>query len=282
MRLLPALLLLSLSLPAMAGKLDDFEQSATTSQSEKQSSKKHSSSSGKSSQSSSRSSETSGFAGAMVEAILFPIVEVVVKTTVYAAAHATDQVLTTGTQGSLKQSERTLQEPIDIPDLSEDADGHYGVPLLLADISYGSGDDIEWRDLRLETGYGPISLFYRRSKYLEPDIDDEMLVSNFSVNYRLYYGARVEFDAGLGKYWLQGNDDTSSASFRLALKLRMFDNVWLTASRIATMGDELDLSDSEYALVYGKRHWFVRSYYRRLNAENSSLDGFGFGVGLLY
>lgn len=264
MRIISALLIVLISLPASAGKLDDFEKSATKPKPEKRSS----------SSSSSSSDSSGGFASSLLEALLRPIVE--------GTARLAVDLTTAGTAGSMQKANQRLGKEVEIPDLSEDAESEFGVPLLQLDLGYGSGSDIQWSDIRAEMGLGPFSLFARKSQYVETNEDDDLEITNVGFNYRLLFGNRTEFSLGVGDYQLDGNKTYKSGSFQLSVNHQIRENLAFEYSRVSVSGNNLNLADSEYSLFYGKDHWYARFFYRSMDTADTSLDGIGMGLSLIY
>jgi hypothetical protein len=263
MRIISALLMVLISLPASAGKLDDFEKSATKPKSEK-----------RSSSSSSSSDSSGGFASSLLEALLRPVIE--------GTARMAVDLTTAGTAGSMQKTNKRLGKDVEIPDLSEGAESEFGVPLLQLDVGYGSGSEIQWSDLRAETGLGPFSLFMRKSQYVETNEEDDLEITNFGFNYRLFFGNRTEVSLGVGDYELDGNKTYKSGSFQFSINHQLRKNLGFEYSRVSVSGNNLNLADSEYSLLYGKDHWYARFFYRSMDTTDTSLDGIGMGLSLIY
>ncbi|TVV41972.1 hypothetical protein [Thalassolituus sp. C2-1] len=192
-------------------------------------------------------------------------------------------VILLGTAGSLNAANERLGSDDVIVELPYDWSlSDMATPFVQVDLARGSGDHIEWRDKRIEAGFGPVSAFHRKSVYQEPDTDDEMYIINNGFNYRLLFGKRVEVDLGIGRYRLTGNQRYSSESFQFGLNIQITDNVWLDYNRTSVSGRNLNLADSEYAVLYGVKHIFLSLAYRSLDAQDSSLDGLVTGITLLY
>lgn len=249
------------AIPAMAGKLDKFEESATTRSSGGQSS----------SGSGSGSGGDSGLGDDLAVALLRPVVRLMVEATI--------AVLAYGQEGSQQKSDERWDGQL--PEGGEPSSA-FAIPLLRADINSASGTDIYWNDLRLEGGYGSASVFYRNSLYGEYDADDHMRIQQKGILYRLFYGGRLELHLGLGSYRLSGNAEYNDIALYSGLNFQLRNKLWIDVHRASVIGWNLSLGDTEVAFVYGEQSLFGRLGYRRLNADGVVLDGLSLGLTLLY
>lgn len=261
LRLIGLSLLWMAASSAMAGKLDKFEESATT-----RSSGGHSSSG-----SGSDSGGDSGLGDDLAYALLRPVARFMVEATI--------AVLAYGQEGSQQKSDERWDGQL--PEGGEPSSA-FAVPLLRADINSGSGTDVYWNDLRLEGGYGAASVFYRNSLYGEYGADDHMRIQQKGILYRLFYGGRLELHLGLGSYRLSGNAEHNDIALYSGLNLQLGNKLWIDVHRASVTGWNLNLGDTEVAFVYGEQLLFGRLGYRRLNADGIVLDGLSLGLTLLY
>jgi len=157
------------------------------------------------------------------------------------------------------------------------------IPIIrLEGIYQGVESDVDAFDWRVEGGYGPLALEYRRTHYNEEDPSDELDVTQVFGLLRLWFGGEVEVDVGLGTVSIKGEEDNSAMAFTLPISYRPvewcgveFRPVWATLN-----GNET--RDYDVGLSLGARYVCLRGGYRWMQSGAASLNGPYVGVSVQF
>lgn len=271
MRVLLILLLLT-SLPVRAGTLSDFEESAHTSSASSQS-KSYSSSS---SSGNSDSSSSDNWLGRL-------IVDIVVlggSNSFTKAGTAFNDPAAENGQAQQENTSATEGAAASDDEFSEPKHpGDHLLPFFQANLSAGAGShDIDWKDIRLEAGYGAVAAVYRRSLYSEQRSSDELILSKTLLLYRMLFFDHLTVEFGVGKYTMDGFAHASDDALFTGFHLKFTDRLSLANRSTSVHGLNLNFDDSEWLVQYGIKNWSAQLAYRKLESPGMSINGPSLGL----
>lgn len=271
MRVLLILLLLT-SLPVRAGTLSDFEESAHTSSASSQS-KSYSSSS---SSGNSDSSSSDNWLGRLIVDIVvlggsnsFAKADTAFNDPAAEASQA-QQGNASATEGAAASYD-SLFEP--------KRPGDHLLPFFQTSLSAGTGShDTDWKDIRMEAGYGAIAAVYRRSFYSEQGSSDELTLSKTLLLYRMLFFDHLTAEFGIGNYIMDGVTHSSDYAVYAGFHISFTDRLSLARRSTSVHGLSLNFEDSEWLVQYGIKNWSAQLAYRKLESPSMSINGPSLGL----
>ncbi len=136
--------------------------------------------------------------------------------------------------------------------------------------------DVEGFDLQAEIGYGPLALHGRFTRYREEEPDDRMNFTRISFLYRMSIGSGFEIDLGLGTLFFDGDTEFSRFSFSLPMRMHPGGPVGLEFRPAWSK----NLADYDVALYLTLNNVSLKGGYRWLNTPDESLNGPYVGLSL--
>jgi len=242
-----------------AGKLDDFEEEATsesTSTSERRVKRRN------------EEDNTAGeeLANSIVTSLLGGLLE--------AAAVG---LRTTG--GDSLYKAKSSFDDSEHPTLKPRRHGQRLVPFARFDTLFGEFEsDLELQDYLVEAGYGAFSATYRYSRFQEKSPSDLLILDQTFINYRMTLGDRTQLDLGLGNYGLKGNQDLSDRAFRFGFSWIGDSRFGVEYNYVFTAGDQVKINDKELALLYSYDYISLKAAYRIINGRSADLRGPSLGL----
>lgn len=265
-------ILLIASLPVQAGSLSDFEGSAHTSSASSQS---KSYSSGSSSGNSDSSSSDNWLGRLIVDTLVLGGSNSFAKANTAFNDPAADTRL--ALQDKTLASENVAGSDDD--SIESKKPGDHLLPFFQASLSAGAGShNIDWKDMRLETGYGAVAAVYRRSFYSEQGSSDELILSKTLLLYRMLFFDHLTVEFGVGKYTMDGFAHASDDALFTGFHLKFTDRLSLANRSTSVHGLNLNFDDSEWLVQYGIKNWSAQLAYRKLESPGMSINGPSLGL----
>lgn len=161
--------------------------------------------------------------------------------------------------------------------------GEATIPFVGLNFNYQNIEsDVEALDVNIESGYGPLGVHYRFTRFQEEDPNTDLDFSWLHGVLRLSYSRYVEVGLGFGAIFLDGTSSESGGSFMLPIRIEPsryfgFDYRptwgWINGNTI---------SDHDLALRVGIRYVSIRAGYRWTKVGRSTLEGPIIGLLLSY
>jgi hypothetical protein len=254
---LAALLILFLgAAPALAQKLDRFEEGIKPSPK---------TGSGPASSSSGSSHGSHGPGDELAEHFFAGLVRVTAEALIY------------GGYNSMTLVDPEAREP-GMPELIREPGGQV-LPFVELDAAYqdiGSGV-VAW-DYRGEVGYGFLGFSARRTFYRESDSDLELDTLQYHGLYRMTFGESFELDMGFGALEVKGEQEHVGFSFALPMRWQFVEGLGVEYRPVWSTIDETRIYDNDLALVLGWRYLYLRAGYRWFYHAEESLSGPQVGI----
>jgi hypothetical protein len=191
-------------------------------------------------------------------------------------------VFTHGTQDSWERS-APASEDVGMSDMISRQTGAPQIPIFRVDGNYQSVEsDVDAFDWRVEGGFGPLALGFRRTQYSETSPSDDLDLTQFFGLLRLWFGGEVEVDVGVGALAINGEAENSGLAFTLPISYRPVDwcgvefrPVWATVNGNNTR-------DYDVGLSLGVRYVCLRGGYRWMESGAASLNGPYVGISVQF
>jgi len=152
--------------------------------------------------------------------------------------------------------------------------GDPAIPFARIDVNYQSvSSDIDALDSRLELGFGPFGVQYRRTKYDEDDPDDSLTIEQWHGLYRMSFGDDLEIDLGYGRFTLEGNATSRGSSFTLPVLYRPTKNIGIEWRPTWSSINGSDINDHDLGIHFRYQIAALRVGYRWLEAGEADLNG---------
>lgn len=152
--------------------------------------------------------------------------------------------------------------------------GDPAIPFARIDVNYQSvNSDIDARDSRVELGFGPFGVQYRRTKYDEDNPDDSLTIEQWHGLYRMSLGDYLEIDLGYGRFTLDGNATSRGSSFTLPVLYRPTKNIGIEWRPTWSSINGSDISDHDLGIHFRYQIAALRVGYRWLEAGEADLNG---------
>jgi hypothetical protein len=183
-----------------------------------------------------------------------------------------DFALVGGGETSWQRVKWTQEE--DFVSLKPRQPGEALIPFFRFDSEYQNATgDVYAYDFRVEGGYGPIGLQVRDTHYEEKDPPDKLDYLQIYGLYRMSLGNYVEIDFGLGASTLKGEEHNSGGSFTMPILVHpnRFIGIELRPAWTYINGRYLD--DWDLGMDFDYRYAALRIGYRWVHSEHEGLDG---------
>lgn len=161
--------------------------------------------------------------------------------------------------------------------------GSPDLPFLRFDMNYQHMESgIDALDGRLEVGYGPFGVEYRRTRFTEEQPRDTMDLSYLRGLYRVSGSKHFEFGIGLGAVELQGNERNSGLSTALPINVYPHPDLGLRLAPSWSWINGNPINDLDGSVAYVRKYFSVRVGYRRIQSHGEVLRGPYAGASLHY
>lgn len=256
---------------AFAGKLGDFERSATEERG------------GADKRSQSQSGREQKGSSSCFDPIVSDVGSVVVSDTVAPAANSCFGGLFVAMgEGGANSTKRI--DPVEVrPGERIDArkEGEALIPFLRVDLAYQNVEsDVIARDVRAEAGYGAVGFQLRRTVYEEENPPDRLETLQYYLLYRMSFGSFVEVDAGIGSLLLTGKEKNSGLSLTIPVIFHPTDYFGVEFRPAWSTINDNSIHDLDAGVLFGGRYASLRAGYRWFKSGRESLDGPYAGVAL--
>ncbi len=152
--------------------------------------------------------------------------------------------------------------------------GDPAIPFARIDVNYQSvSSDIDAQDSRVELGFGPLGVQYRKTEYDEDNPDDSLTIEQWHGLYRMSLGDYLEIDLGYGRFTLEGNATSRGSSFTLPVLFRPTENIGIEWRPTWSSINGSDISDHDLGIHFRYQIAALRVGYRWLEAGEADLDG---------
>jgi len=161
--------------------------------------------------------------------------------------------------------------------------GSPDLPFLRVDLGYQSTTtDIEAFDGRIEAGYGPVGLEYRKTLFQESSPDDTLSISYLHGLYRVSGSKDFEFNVGLGSIEIEGNNRNKGTS--ATLPINIYPNTKLGIRFVPTWSwiNGNPINDYDGSAAYIHKYFSFRVGYRRIESSNEVIRGPYAGISFSY
>jgi hypothetical protein len=159
---------------------------------------------------------------------------------------------------------------IDMPGMAPREWGDSLLPVIRADADYQWVEgDIGAVSGRIEGGYGPFAVEFKRTQFDEEDPDDQLILTRWHALYRMSLGGGLEVDLGVGQLTLDGNSLLEETSFTVPLLFHPVPGCGLEFR--PAWSDSL--TEHSLGLILGTKFGSLTAGYRWLRNETDSLEG---------
>jgi hypothetical protein len=153
------------------------------------------------------------------------------------------------------------------------------LPFARVDAAYQLVEsDVDAWDLRAELGFGPFAVQVRETHYDEGEPDNDLDLVQAHFLWRMTVIKQLEIDAGLGGIVVDGKDTNSGVSGTLPILIHPWDFIGLEFRPSWSSVNDNTVSDYDLSLLAGWRFISARAGYRWTNSGGSSLNGPIFGL----
>ncbi|NOY68419.1 MAG: hypothetical protein GXP53_02850 [Deltaproteobacteria bacterium] len=157
------------------------------------------------------------------------------------------------------------------------------IPFFRADISRQNLEsDVNALDFRAEVGYGPFALHYNQTRFHENEPKDKLDLIRIYGVYRMSFSTLVELDLGLGTLIINGKNENSGFSFTLPFIIRPVKYVGVEFRPAWSSVNGTDVNDYDIAIMLGEKYASLKLGYRWLHSVEESLNGPYAGVSLYF
>lgn len=161
--------------------------------------------------------------------------------------------------------------------------GEFIIPFARLDLSYQDIEsDVTAGNLNLEAGYGPIAVWYQKTRFKENNPDSTLNLSYVHGLYRMTFGPAVEIDLGLGGIYLDGNQNSSGFGVSLPVKIHPWEVFGFEFRPVWSGINGNSVSDYTLTALGGWKHIKLQAGYRWLKTGGASLNGPFAGIALAF
>ncbi len=186
-------------------------------------------------------------------------------------------------KGSFAGARTSTRRSLNLARSSDRTAGEHSLPTLRADVAYQNVDsDVEAVDLRLDIGIDFGAFHYSEVNYKEEDTGDKLQLSYYHVVYRHQFSPELEWHVGGGVVGLGGEDVNTGGSLTSQLTYRPLD--WLAVEFRPTWSSINDNSIRDYDLGvhFGRKFAFMKAGYRWVQSGDTNLDAVYIGASFRY
>ena len=249
-RLLAILLLAIYTSTTLAGRLDDFEEQASTRP--PQADSHESTPDDDIEEDGGDAGESDDFADFMAELLFYA--------TVAGGVMSMQRVVPNSLDDETYVTARELGEPL--------------IPMARVDASYQYIDsDLYATDARAEVGFGLFGFQYRRSDFEESDPNDSLVIKQWHGLYRMSFGDYVEVDLGYGRLRLEGNAVSEGSSYTMPVHIHLNEYLGFEWRPAWSSINGSNIREDDVAILLLYRYTSLRLGYRSLKAQDVKLDG---------
>lgn len=152
--------------------------------------------------------------------------------------------------------------------------GSPDLPFFRIDCNYNHmRQDIEAFSGRLEAGYGPLGLDYRRMHFDEDSPDDTMKISYAHVLYRFSCSPVFELDYGLGMVSLEGEKRNSGLSFTMPVNICAHPKISIRFVPTWNFINKNTLSNYDASIAYVFKYYSLRLGYEKFLSNGEVIQG---------
>ena len=165
-----------------------------------------------------------------------------------------------GTYGFSRIEMRDVGEPV--------------IPYFRLDFNYQDvQSDVIGLDGRVEIGYGPFGLQFRRTHYEEVEPNDELDLIQINGLYRMSFSKSFELDLGLGSLILNGNRHSTGLSFTIPVQYHpsRFVGIQFRPNLSSIKGNLI--TDLDLGFLFSKGIFSIQAGYRWLYSPDKDLNG---------
>lgn len=164
-------------------------------------------------------------------------------------------------------------------DLPRRRAGEAVLPFVRADAAYQLVEsDVDAWDVRAEVGFGPFAVQGRETHYDEAKPDDDLDLVQAHFLWRMTVVQQLEIDAGIGGVVVDGEETNSGVSGTLPILIHPWDFLGLELRPSWGSVNDNTISDYDLSLLAGWRFISARAGYRWTKSGGSSLNGPIFGL----
>lgn len=157
------------------------------------------------------------------------------------------------------------------------------LPFFRIDLGYqNTTTDIEAFDGRVEVGYGPIGLEYRKTLFQESSPKDTLSISYLHGLYRVSGSKNFEFNLGLGSIEIEGNNRNRGSSTTLPINIYPVSNLGIRLVPTWSWINGNPINDFDGSAAYIHQYFSFRLGYRRIESSNEVLRGPYAGIAFSY
>jgi hypothetical protein len=166
--------------------------------------------------------------------------------------------------------------------------GEAAIPFVRTDASVQRvRSDVTAWDARGESGYGPLAVEVRNTRYVESKPRDRMTLTHGHLLYRMSFTKYVEIDLGAGPLYLTGNKRNAGSGFTMPAhvfisRAAKSDGFGLEFRPVWGWVAGAPIKDYEWSFLYTRGGWSARAGYRWVRVGDMSLDGPSLGVSFHY
>lgn len=153
------------------------------------------------------------------------------------------------------------------------------LPFVRVDAAYQLVEsDVDAWDLRAELGFGPFAVQARETHYDEGEPDDDLDLVQAHFLWRMTVVKQLEIDLGIGGVVVDGEDTNAGVSGTLPILIHPWDFLGLELRPSWSSVKDNTVSDYDLSLLAGWRFISARAGYRWTKSGGSSLNGPIFGL----
>lgn len=152
-------------------------------------------------------------------------------------------------------------------------------PFFRADYSYSwAASDITADNYFVELGYRMFSVDFLQTHYCEKDPDDTLDLTRIYCQLRFVATEIVEFDIGLGGIVIDGEDSNSGGYYGLALRLYPDRKIGGELRLFGATVNEAEITDLDIGLFLGFDYFLLKTGYQLVSSGDDDIGGFYVGA----
>lgn len=152
--------------------------------------------------------------------------------------------------------------------------GEPAIPFLRLDLNYQDvKTDVRNFDGRVEVGYGPVGVQFRKSQFFERDPRTFLNIVQIHGLYRMSITKYFEWDFGFGSTSITGVNKNSGFSFTMPMQIFFTKNIAVSFRPAWATVNKNPVRDLDLGLLLSHGAVSVHSGYRWVDSDSSSLDG---------